>query len=244
MEKHTVSRLVGSPPGYVGYEEGGQLTEAVRRKPYSVVLLDEVEKAHPDVFNMLLQILEDGRLTDNTGRVVSFKNTVIVMTSNAGAHQIGSGRSLGFGGRALADEANYEAMKGSVMKEVKDVFRPEFINRVDELIVFHALTEQDISRIADLMLTQVADRLRERDIRLNWTEDVAQELARQGYDPKFGARPLRRLIQRTVEDTMSEELLLGRIALGDDVSLVVEDGRIAVKGVKKTKKRTRKVVRA
>ncbi|MBE5768576.1 MAG: ATP-dependent Clp protease ATP-binding subunit [Clostridiales bacterium] len=244
MEKHAVSRLVGSPPGYVGYEEGGQLTEAVRRKPYSVVLLDEVEKAHPDVFNMLLQILEDGRLTDNTGRVVSFKNTVIVMTSNAGAHQIGSGRSLGFGGRALADEANYEAMKGSVMKEVKDVFRPEFINRVDELIVFHALTEQDISRIADLMLTQVADRLRERDIRLNWTEDVAQELARQGYDPKFGARPLRRLIQRTVEDTMSEELLLGRIALGDDVSLVVEDGRIAVKGVKKTKKRTRKVVRA
>ena len=228
MEKHTTSRLVGSPPGYVGYEEGGQLTEAVRRKPYSVVLLDEVEKAHPDVFNILLQILEDGRLTDNTGRVVSFKNTIIVMTSNAGAHMIGSGRSMGFGAKAMADATNYDAMRDSVMKEVKDIFRPEFLNRVDELIVFHPLTEDNICDIARMMLTQVADRLTDRDVHLTWNDEVVHELARQGYDPKYGARPLRRLIQRTVEDTMSEELLLGNIALGDEVTLTVDDGRITV----------------
>ena len=228
MEKHTTSRLVGSPPGYVGYEEGGQLTEAVRRKPYSVVLLDEVEKAHPDVFNILLQILEDGRLTDNTGRVVSFKNTIIVMTSNAGAHAIGSGRSMGFGAKAMADATNYEAMKDSVMKEVKDIFRPEFLNRVDELIVFHPLTEENICDIASMMLSQVAARLVDRDVHLTWDDEVVRELARQGYDAKYGARPLRRLIQRTVEDTMSEELLLGNIALGDNVALTVDDGHITV----------------
>ena len=198
MEKHTVSRLVGSPPGYVGYEEGGQLTEAVRRKPYSVVLLDEVEKAHPDVFNILLQILEDGRLTDNTGRVVSFKNTIVVMTSNAGAHVIGSSRSMGFGASQKGEVRDYEAMKESVMKEVKDLFRPEFINRVDELIVFHSLSEDEIRRITELMLKQVADRLEEQEIRLTWDESVTEKLAKDGYDPKFGARPLRRLIQRTV----------------------------------------------
>ncbi len=228
MEKHTTSRLVGSPPGYVGYEEGGQLTEAVRRKPYSVVLLDEVEKAHPDVFNILLQILEDGRLTDNTGRVVSFKNTIIVMTSNAGAHDIGGGRSLGFGSKALADTANYGAMKDAVMKAVKDVFRPEFINRVDELIVFHPLESEEIRAIAQMMLRQVAGRLVDRSITLTWSDDVIEKLAKEGYDVKFGARPLRRLIQRTVEDTLSEELLQGRISLGDTLALVVKDGKIAV----------------
>ncbi len=229
MEKHTVSRLVGSPPGYVGYEEGGQLTEAVRRKPYAVVLLDEVEKAHGDVFNILLQILEDGRLTDSTGRVVSFKNTIIVMTSNAGAHAISHGRQLGFGAKATADAANYEAMKDSVMKAVKDVFRPEFINRVDELIVFHPLTEGNIESIAALMLNQVAERLHDRAISLSWTDEVVSKLAKEGYDPKFGARPLRRLIQRTVEDGLSEELLAGRIALGDSVRLVVEADTIVAK---------------
>ena len=228
MEKHTTSRLVGSPPGYVGYEEGGQLTEAVRRKPYSVVLLDEVEKAHPDVFNILLQILEDGRLTDNTGRVVSFKNTIVVMTSNAGAHTIGSGRALGFGSKPVTDERSYEAMKDGVMKEVRDLFRPEFINRLDELIVFHALTEDDIRRIADMMLGQVAARVAERDVHLTWDEDAAAHLAQQGYDAKYGARPLRREIQRTVEDKLSEELILGRIALGDHVCLKLEDGGIVV----------------
>ena len=228
MEKHTTSRLVGSPPGYVGFEEGGQLTEAVRRKPYSVVLLDEVEKAHPDVFNILLQILEDGRLTDNTGRVVSFKNTIIVMTSNAGAHTIGTGRSMGFGASAMTDARSYEQMKDSVMKEVKELFRPEFINRVDEMIVFHALTEDNIRAIADMMLTQVARRLTDRNVTLLWDEDAAAHLAREGYDAKYGARPLRRVIQRTVEDALSEELLLGSIALGDTVRLRERNGRISV----------------
>ena len=233
MEKHTVSRLVGSPPGYVGYEEGGQLTEAVRRKPYAVVLLDEVEKAHGDVFNILLQILEDGRLTDSTGRVVSFKNTIIVMTSNAGAHAISHGRQLGFGAKEKADATNYESMKDSVMKAVKDVFRPEFINRVDELIVFHPLTEENIEAIAALMLNQVAERLHDRAISLSWDDAVVTKLAREGYDPKYGARPLRRLIQRTVEDGLSEELLAGHIALGDSVRLVIEADKIVAKRVEK-----------
>lgn len=228
MEKHTTSRLVGSPPGYVGYEEGGQLTEAVRRKPYCVVLLDEVEKAHPEVFNILLQILEDGRLTDNTGRVVSFKNTIIVMTSNAGAHTVGSGRSMGFGAAAATDVRSYEMMKDTVMKEVRELFRPEFINRVDELIVFHALEKEHIRSIAELMLGQVAQRLKEREVYLTWTEEAAQWLAGEGYDAKYGARPLRRLIQRTVEDTLSEELIAGRIALGDHVRLTMQGDSVVV----------------
>ncbi|MBQ2700091.1 MAG: AAA family ATPase, partial [Clostridia bacterium] len=226
MEKHSVSRLVGSPPGYVGYEEGGQLTEAVRRKPYSVVLLDEVEKAHPDVFNMLLQILEDGRLTDSTGRVVNFKNTIIVMTSNAGAHAIGTSRPLGFGS-VIDTVRTYETMKEQVMKQVKDTFRPEFINRVDELIVFHALEESDIAQISGLMLAQVQKRLAEKGMQLTYDEPVVQLLARKGYDPKFGARPLRRVIQRTVEDALSEEIISGRLALGDAVRLYVKDDEVA-----------------
>ena len=227
MEKHTVSRMMGSPPGYVGYEEGGELTEAVRRKPYSVVLLDEIEKAHPDVFNVLLQILEDGRLTDNTGRTVSFKNTIVVMTSNAGAKLTG-GRSMGFGSAQRDEVRDYETMKESVMKEVKELFRPEFINRVDELIVFHALTEEEICRITEMMLKQVASRLEEQEIRLLWDEKVTKKLAEDGYDPKFGARPLRRLIQRTVEDTLSEELLQGRVSMGQEVRLTVKDGEITL----------------
>ncbi|MBQ6514352.1 MAG: ATP-dependent Clp protease ATP-binding subunit [Clostridia bacterium] len=240
MEKHTVSRLVGSPPGYVGYEEGGQLTEAVRRKPYSVVLLDEVEKAHPDVFNILLQILEDGRLTDNTGRVVSFKNTIVVMTSNAGAHVIGHGRSMGFGADQKGEARDYEAMKESVMKEVKEIFRPEFINRVDELIVFHSLNEEEIRRITELMLKQVADRLKEQEIPLTWDKKVTEKLAKEGYDPKFGARPLRRLIQRTVEDTMSEELLKGHIQLGQEIRLTVKGDEIVPVSAKEEKEPAKK----
>ena len=228
MEKFNTSRLTGAAPGYVGYEEGGQLTEAVRRKPYSVVLLDEVEKAHPDVFNLLLQILEDGRLTDSQGRVVSFKNCIIVMTSNAGAHAINEGRSLGFGGKSMTDSRSYEQMKDSVMREVKETFRPEFVNRLDELIVFHALSAQEIRTIADMMLQQVSQRLQEQKICLTWTEAVADKLAEEGFDPRFGARPLRRVIQRTVEDTLSEELLSGRIQLGDAMRLVLQDGQITV----------------
>ena len=227
MEKHSVSRLVGSPPGYVGYEEGGQLTQKVRNKPYSVVLFDEVEKAHPDVFNILLQILDDGRLTDSNGRVVNFKNTIIVMTSNAGASTITSKRSLGFGG-SVETTRDYEAMKERVMAEVKDTFRPEFINRIDDLIVFHALEPDDIRRIAGLMLGSVSKRLAQRGMKLSYGDDVIALLAEEGYDPNYGARPLRRTIQRSVEDALSEEIIAGKIALGDQVQLYVDDNnRIA-----------------
>ena len=226
MEKHSVSRLVGSPPGYVGYEEGGQLTQKVRNKPYSVVLFDEVEKAHPDVFNILLQILDDGRLTDSNGRVVNFKNTIIVMTSNAGASTIASKRSLGFGGSIEATR-DYEAMKERVMAEVKDTFRPEFINRIDDLIVFHALEPDDIRQIAGLMLQSVSKRLAERGMKLSYGDDVIDVLARDGYDANYGARPLRRTIQRSVEDALSEEIIAGNVALGDCVELYVADGKIA-----------------
>ncbi|MBR2923917.1 MAG: ATP-dependent Clp protease ATP-binding subunit [Clostridia bacterium] len=222
MEKHSVSRLVGSPPGYVGYDEGGQLTQKVRNKPYSVVLFDEVEKAHPDVFNILLQILDDGRLTDNTGRVVNFKNTIIVMTSNAGASSITSTRKLGFGG-TMDTARDYEAMKERVMAEVKDIFRPEFINRIDDLIVFHALEPDDIRQITGLMLRSVSKRLGERGMELVYDDDVIAKLAEDGYDANYGARPLRRAIQRSVEDALSEEIIAGKIALGDRVKLYVND---------------------
>ena len=224
MEKHSVSRLVGSPPGYVGYEEGGQLTQKVRNKPYSVVLFDEVEKAHPDVFNILLQILDDGRLTDSNGRVVNFKNPIIVMTSNAGASTITSKRSLGFGG-SVETTRDYEAMKERVMAEVKDTFRPEFINRIDDLIVFHALEPDDIRRIAGLMLGSVSKRLAQRGMKLSYGDDVIALLAEEGYDPNYGARPLRRTIQRSVEDALSEEIIAGKIALGDQVQLYVDDNK-------------------
>ena len=224
MEKHTVSRMVGAPPGYVGFDEGGQLTEAVRRKPYSVVLFDEIEKAHPDVFNMLLQILDDGRLTDSNGRVVNFSNCVIVMTSNAGAHAINDGRVMGFGGDG--SPADYVGMKSRVMEAVKQVFRPEFINRVDELVVFHALTQEEILQIADLMLRQMQKRLSGMGITLSYDAAVTRLLAEAGYDEKFGARPLRRAIQRQVEDALSEEIISGRLKLGDSVQATVEDGKL------------------
>ena len=224
MEKHTVSRMVGAPPGYVGFDEGGQLTEAVRRKPYSVVLFDEIEKAHPDVFNMLLQILDDGRLTDSNGRVVNFSNCVIVMTSNAGAHAINDGRVMGFGGDG--SPADYVGMKNRVMEAVKQVFRPEFINRVDELVVFHALTQEEILQIADLMLRQMQKRLSGMGITLSYDAAVTRLLAEAGYDEKFGARPLRRVIQRQVEDALSEEIISGRLKLGDSVQATVEDGKL------------------
>ncbi len=225
MEKHAVSRMIGSPPGYVGYEEGGQLTERVRRKPYAVVLLDEVEKAHPDVFNVLLQILEDGRLTDGQGRVVDFKNTVIVMTSNAGAHTIKKQRSMGFGS-SVSSEKNYEAMKDSIMDEVKQTFRPEFLNRVDELIVFHSLNEENITEIAALMLREVSRRMEEQGMYLSFEPDAVSVLAKSGYDTQYGARPLRRAIQRQVEDALSEEILSGRIKMGERVIMSASEGEL------------------
>ena len=231
MEKYSVSRMIGSPPGYVGYEEGGQLTEKVRRKPYCILLLDEVEKAHPDVFNILLQILEDGRLTDGQGRIVDFKNCVVVMTSNAGAHAIGRQRAVGFGS-AFDDERSYEAMKESIMGEVKKIFRPEFINRVDEIIVFHSLEQEHIDKIAMLMMDNVARRLKERGIDLEITPEAARTVARAGYDLQYGARPLRRAIQRLVEDALSEEILTGEIQTGEKVRVLPDGDKLEFVNVK------------
>ncbi len=216
MEKHTVSRLVGSPPGYVGYDEGGQLTERVRRKPYSVVLFDEIEKAHPDVFNMLLQILDDGILTDSQGRRVDFKNCIIIMTSNIGAKQIaGSGSSsLGFGsekGGSMSDEK----IKEAVMGELKNAFRPEFLNRVDDIIVFRKLLKEDIEQIAKRMLDSLAKRVASMQITISFDDAAVSSIADAGFDPVYGARPLRRAIQSKIEDKLSEEILEGRINSGD-----------------------------
>lgn len=206
MEKHSVSRLVGSPPGYVGYDDGGQLTEKVRRKPYSLVLFDEIEKAHPDVFNMLLQVLDDGRLTDSNGRTVDFRNTIIVMTSNVGARELQDQRFVGFGGSA-AD--SYENVRSTMMKELKNTFRPEFINRVDDIIVFHKLEKEHLKEIVSLMIDQLRERLSEQNIHIEVTEKATERIAEEGYDPEYGARPLARSIQKNIEDTLSESLLSG-----------------------------------
>jgi ATP-dependent Clp protease ATP-binding subunit ClpC len=223
MEKHAVSRLVGSPPGYVGYDEGGQLTEAVRRKPYSVLLLDEIEKAHPDVFNILLQILEDGRLTDAQGRTVDFRNTIVIMTSNIGAKDIAKNVSFGFG---QSDEigASYEEMKDRIMGELKKVFRPEFLNRIDEVIVFHKLTREEIKAIVDLMIGRVRAQVAEHELQLDLTEEARELLAEKGWDPAMGARPLRRAIQRFIEDPLADEVLrAGDVTPGTTV-VVDKDG--------------------
>jgi ATP-dependent Clp protease ATP-binding subunit ClpC len=221
-EKHTVSRLFGSPPGYVGYEEGGQLTEKVRRKPFSVVLFDEVEKAHPDIFNSLLQILEDGRLTDSQGRVVDFKNTVIIMTTNLGTRDIAKGQSLGFAAGGDV-RTGYERMKNKVQDELKQHFRPEFLNRVDDIIVFPQLTQDEIVAIVDLMVAKLDVRLKDKDMGIELTSAAKKLLAKKGYDPVLGARPLRRTIQRDIEDVLSEKILYGEIKSGEIV-LVDTDG--------------------
>ena len=220
-EKHTVSRLFGSPPGYVGYDEGGQLTEKVRRKPFSVVLFDEVEKAHPDIFNSLLQILEDGRLTDSQGRVVDFKNTVIIMTTNLGTRDIARGVNLGF---ANEDDTKttYERMKAKVNEELKNHFRPEFLNRIDDIIVFHQLTREEIVLIVDLMVAKLDERLRDKDMGIELTQAAKDALAIRGYDPVLGARPLRRTIQRDIEDALSEKILFGEIGPGQIVLVDAE----------------------
>ncbi|MGF7186344.1 ATP-dependent Clp protease ATP-binding subunit ClpC [Desulfitispora alkaliphila] len=227
MEKHSVSRLVGAPPGYVGYEEAGQLTEAVRRKPYSVILLDEIEKAHPEAFNILLQVLEDGRMTDNKGKIVDFKNTVIIMTSNVGAQMIkNSSRKMGF---ATEQDEKYKNMKDKVLEELKKAFRPEFINRVDETIVFHSLEKEHLKKIIELMLKQLVDRMEEKGIGVEVTEAAKELLVDEGYDEAFGARPLRRTIQNKVEDNLAEELLKGSFAFGDKVIVDAQGGEIVVK---------------
>lgn len=233
MERHTVSRLVGSPPGYVGHDEGGQLTEKVRRKPYSVVLFDEIEKAHEDVWNILLQILDDGRITDSQGRTVDFKNTVIVMTSNIGAKALtNAGAKLGTDAGEKEDGADadkaYEEAKETVMGELRRTFRPEFLNRIDDIIVFRALTEQDIEEVARRMLKTVADRMESMGIHLEASDEAVKELAREGFDPQYGARPLRRAIQSKVEDAVAEKMLDGTLKTGDTAKLAVEDGKLVV----------------
>jgi ATP-dependent Clp protease ATP-binding subunit ClpC len=220
MEKHTVSRLIGSPPGYVGYDEGGQLTEAVRRKPFSVVLFDEIEKAHPDVFNTLLQILEDGRLTDAQGRTVDFKNTVIIMTSNLGTRDIRK-QSIGF--QTEDARETYDKMREKVFDELKRHFRPEFLNRIDEIIVFHELTLDEVKAIVDLMLIRVREQLKSQHLDVVLTDDAKAFLGQKGYDPELGARPLRRAIQRHLEDPMSEKVLLGGFKAGSTIFVGVDE---------------------
>ena len=234
MEKFAVSRLVGAPPGYVGYEEGGQLTEAVRRKSYCCILLDEIEKAHPDVFNLLLQIFDDGHLTDAKGRRVDFRNSIIVMTSNVGAEMIRKGTVLGFTAgtdKAKTREQAYEKMKDNLLNEMKKTFRPEFLNRVDGVVVFHSLTKEQIRQIVDLMLTSVTRQLQEKGITLEVTDAAKDFLGEKGYDEVYGARPLRRVIQDMVEDKLSEDLLRGEFRSGDTVIVDVEEDQIVVRPV-------------
>lgn len=232
MEKHSTSRLVGSPPGYVGYEEGGQLTEKVRRKPYSVVLLDEIEKAHPDVFNILLQVLEDGRLTDSKGRTVDFRNTVLIMTSNVGAEALKRNKYVGF--NIQDGEQDYKDMKGKVMGELKKAFRPEFLNRIDEIIVFHALERKHLEEIVTLLSEQLVKRLKEQNISLELTAAAKEKISQEGYDPEYGARPLRRAIQKHIEDRLSEELLKGTLLTGQHVIIDVDNGEFIVRMAEKT----------
>lgn len=225
MEKHTVSRLVGSPPGYVGFEEGGQLTEAVRRKPYSVVLFDEIEKAHPDVFNILLQILEDGRVTDSQGKTVDFKNTVIIMTSNVGARLItDKQKNLGFAEASLTEAGDFEKTKELVLTELKNLFKPEFLNRVDDIIVFHKLTREDIARISEKMLDALKAKLQDMGIAMDFTPEAVSAVAEKGYDPLYGARPLRRAIQSEIEDAVSEKMLEGTVIAGKHYQCSYADG--------------------
>ena len=230
MDKHNVSRLVGSPPGFVGYEEGGQLTEKVRRKPYSVVLFDEIEKAHPDVFNILLQILDDGILTDSQGRKVDFKNTVVIMTSNVGARLITekAKSSLGFGTAASDADSDYESIKGKVLGELKNLFRPEFLNRIDEIIVFHKLSQENIEHITGIMTEGLAKRIESLGYHFSITEEAIKHLAQSGYDETYGARPLRRAIQTKVEDLLADNMLLGNFTEGDTITVDFKDGEIVL----------------
>ncbi len=228
MEKHSVAKLIGSPPGYVGFEEGGQLTEKIRRKPYSIILFDEIEKAHPDIFNMLLQILEDGRITDSQGRTVDCRNTVIIMTSNVGARNIVEPKKLGFSSQGDTKAKDYQEMKKNVLAELKNTFKPEFLNRLDEIIVFHPLEEKHIKEIVALMVKVLAKRLQQKGITITMTDNAIALLAKKGYEPKYGARPLRRVIQTQVEDKLAEEMLDGKIKENDKVVIDEKDGEIVV----------------
>jgi len=231
MESHSTSKMIGSPPGYVGFDEGGGLTEKVRRKPYSIILFDEIEKAHPDVLNMLLQILDDGRLTDSHGRTVNFKNCVIIMTSNIGAKLITDKKTLGFSKENAQnqEQKEYETTKREVMAELKKGFRPEFINRIDEIIVFHKLTNEELSKIVDIMLEQIKNRVAERNIKLEIDKKAKELIIKKGTDAKYGARPLRRAIQNMLEDKLAEEILDGNLKSGDTAKITAKDEEIQIK---------------
>jgi ATP-dependent Clp protease ATP-binding subunit ClpC len=224
MEKFNVSRLIGSPPGYVGYEEGGQLTEKVRRNPYSVVLFDEIEKAHPDVWNLLLQILEEGKLTDNVGRIVNFRNTIILMTSNVGSDIIKRQGTLGFS--PITDEATYEKMRERIMDEAKKMFRPEFLNRVDDAIVFRTLTKPDLIQILNLEVGKVLERLKRKNLQLQIDETAKDFLVEKGYDPQYGARPMRRAVERFFEDPLAEEILKGNLHEGEPIFVTTDKEKL------------------
>ena len=233
MEKHSVSKMIGSPPGYVGFDDGGQLSEKVRRNPYSVILFDEIEKAHPDVFNILLQVLDDGHITDAHGRKVDFKQTIIIMTSNAGAHAIIEPKQLGF--LSTKDEKkDYERMKGAVMEEVRRLFKPEFLNRIDEIMVFHTLNKEHIKQIVTILLKNLEQRCKtQMGIELKVTNAVKEHIAEEGFDSKYGARPLRRAIQTKIEDAMANEILLGNIKRGDTVKVQISKKNILFTTVEK-----------
>jgi ATP-dependent Clp protease ATP-binding subunit ClpC len=228
MEPHSVSRLFGSPPGYVGYDEGGQLTEQVRRRPYSVILFDEIEKAHPEVFNALLQIMDDGRLTDSTGRTVDFKNTVVIMTSNVGSADLRRAARIGF---TMGVESENDTLKSKALEGLKRAFRPEFLNRIDQVVVFNSLSRENLRQIVDLLLEQVEERLQEQEIVLHVGEDVRDFLMQEGYDEEYGARPLRRAIQNHVDDALADAILNGTLSAGGTASLTMEDGAIKIEAV-------------
>ena len=226
MEKFTASRLIGSPPGYVGYEEGGQLSEAVRRRPYSVVLFDEVEKAHPDVMHLLLQILEEGKVTDSLGRKIDFRNTIIIMTSNIGAELIKKSNTMGFGAMSQKDEQAYDVMKDKILEEAKRVLKPEFVNRLDDLIVFHTLGKPELLQIVDLEIKKVVARIKNKEITIALDEKAKELLIEKGYDPQYGARPMRRAVERYLEDPMAEEILRGNLKAGDTAEVSADKGKL------------------
>lgn len=236
MEKHSVSRLVGSPPGYVGFDEGGQLTEKIRQRPYSVILLDEIEKAHPDVFNLLLQVLDDGHLTDSKGRKVDFRNTILIMTSNLGATALRDEKSVGFGAKTLQD--NHDAMEKRIREELKNAFRPELLNRIDEIIVFHKLSKDELKQIVSLMTKEIISRMKELNIHVKMTPAVLEVIAEEGFDPEYGARPIRRAIQKKIEDPLSEALLSGEIHFGQAITIGAQKGTITIKEQKNKRSST------
>uniref|UniRef100_UPI00402783C7 AAA family ATPase n=1 Tax=Candidatus Scatousia sp. TaxID=3085663 RepID=UPI00402783C7 len=242
MEKHSTAKLIGSPPGYVGYDDGGHLTELIRKKPYSVVLFDEIEKAHPDVFNIMLQILDDGRLTDSKGRHINFKNTIIIMTSNVGASMITTTSKLGFSTSDDESKDKYEKLKETVTEEMKKAFRPEFLNRIDETIVFAHLKQEEIREIVDLMLKDLFKRLAERELSVEVTDEVKDHLAKNGYSEAYGARPLRRLIQRKIEDNLAEEILSGKYSQGDTIRITLVDDKITFEKAPKKKAKAKEEV--